>query len=63
MTTKFSFSHETRRYTFKGRAIDPPRPGTYDARHFTPPTHQYFHVEIQNDGLWCIKLFDTEIKS
>ena len=53
------FSHQTVTYVFRGRAIDPPRPGTYDAAAWTPPTHRIFDVSIQNDGLWFVRLFDA----
>lgn len=53
------FSHQTVTYVFRGKAIDPPRPGTYDAAAWTPSTHRIFHVSIQNDGLWFVKLFDA----
>jgi len=58
-----TFSHEVRTYVFQGRKLDPPRPGTYDAAHWTPPTRQVFKVEIQNDGIWCVKLQDVVIAS
>jgi hypothetical protein len=57
------FSHEVRTYVFRGKELTPPKPGTYDARHFTPPRHQTFTVSIQVDGIWLIKLNGADIKS
>ncbi len=57
------FSHETRVYVFRGKELELPKPGTYDASRWTPPTHQVFKVEIQIDGLWLIQLNGAEIKS
>lgn len=57
------FSHETRVYVFRGRELKPLAPGSYDAAKWTPPTHQVFHVAIQDDGLWSIKLHDGQIAS
>lgn len=60
---RFTFSHRTTVYTFTGRRLDPPRPGSYDPAAWTPPTRQILKVEMQDDGLWRILLFDTVIES
>lgn len=57
------FSHQMTVYVFRGKALNPPAPGTYDSAKWTPPTHQVFAVEIQDDGMWCIKLGGVQIHS
>jgi hypothetical protein len=55
------FSHETRVYVFRGKELNPPAPGSYDAAKWTPPTHQVFRVEIQGDGVWLIMLNGAQV--
>lgn len=63
MTTQLTYSHSSRSYWFRGRELQPPEPGTYDAAKWTPPTHQVFRVEIVDNGCWRIQLNGTEIRS
>jgi len=60
---RFRFSHRTTTYTFTGRSLEPPAPGTYDPKAYTPPTRQILKVEMQDDGMWRILMFDTQISS
>jgi hypothetical protein len=60
---RFTFSHRTTVFTFTGRRLDPPKPGSYDPAAYTPPTRQIFKVEMQDDGIWRVLLFGTEVAS
>lgn len=62
-THDLRFSHSNTTYSFRGEAISAPAPGTYDAAKWTPPTHKMYHVTVQNDGLWVLKLFTVELQS
>lgn len=55
------FSHESRVYVFRGKELNQPAPGSYDAAKWTPPAHQLFRVEIQGDGVWQIMLNGAQI--
>jgi hypothetical protein len=63
MSSPLTFSHEDRSYVFMGRMLPLPEPGTYDASKWTPPTHQYFRVIIQDDGMWQVKYHGAVIAS
>ena len=62
MRSQLAFSHEIRTYVFRGKKLDPPKPGTYDPS-WTPPTHQVFAVKIYIDGLWLIELNGAVVKT
>lgn len=57
------FSHTIVDYVFRGREVPPPKPGTFDPQHYTPRSHQVFHVNFQSDGMWWITLWDTTVAS
>lgn len=46
------FSHSKTAFTFQGKELPQPAPGTYDATAWTPPTHRMYRVEVYNNKLW-----------
>lgn len=60
MTANLKFDYETRCYGFRGKPLLQPAPGTYDATKWTPPSHLFVRVDIQNDGLFVIYVNGVE---
>lgn len=58
---KVVFSHHVLVCVFLGRELKQPAPGSYDSKHYTPPTREVFKVSMQNDGPWWIELNGAKV--
>jgi hypothetical protein len=52
MSIKFKYSHMVTTFYIEGERLPEPKPGTYDATKFTPPTHRMFRVQFFGNKSW-----------